>query len=69
MQIILSGVQEYFSHTFPVILTEYVKPEKINFLRTVFTQNMTAPVCLSGPKTVVKLLTYFAPIKQPEKAI
>ena len=38
---------DYFSPTFPVILTEYIKP---NFLRIVFTRNLTSPVWLSGPK-------------------
>ena len=42
---------DYFSPTFPVILTEYVRLEKITFLRIVFTQNLTSPVCLLGPKT------------------
>ena len=43
------------------ILTEYVKPEKINFLRTVFTQNMTAPVFIgseNGCKTANIFCTY-----------
>lgn len=38
-------MMDYFSPIFPIILTEYIKPENINF-----TRNLTTPVCLLGPK-------------------
>ena len=44
-------MMDYFSPTFPIVLTEHIKLQKINFLRFVFTGNLTSPVSLSGLKT------------------
>ena len=52
-------MMDYFSPTFAVVLTEYIKPTKINFLCIVFTQNKTSPVYLLGPKTGVNIVCTF----------
>ena len=50
---------DYFSPTFPIILTEWVRREKINFLRIVFTRNLTSQVCLLGLKVCVNIICTF----------
>ena len=49
---------DYFSPPFPIILTEWVRREKINFY-ALFLRNLTSQVCLLGLKISVNIVCTF----------